>query len=149
VAGLEAFVAPLLQSKQLRFEASSDSTCFALADEEKVRQIMLNLLSNAIKFTPEHGQITVRCVDGDAVVEVTVTDTGEGIAPDKLEEIFEPFVQVGRSFSSPTGGTGLGLSISRDLARKMGGDLLATSAPGRGSTFVLTLPSAPAEPPAQ
>ena len=140
VAGLEAFVAPLLQSKQLRFEASSDSTCFALADEEKVRQIMLNLLSNAIKFTPEHGQITVRCVDGDAVVEVTVTDTGEGIAPDKLEEIFEPFVQVDTRLTRVHEGVGLGLAISRDLARGMGGELSVRSTVGQGSTFTLALP---------
>ena len=68
-----------------------------------------------------------------------MTDDGAGIPPDKLEAIFEPFVQVGRDFSSPQGGTGLGLAISRDLARRMGGDLEVKSELGKGSTFKLTL----------
>ncbi|HVF40287.1 MAG TPA: ATP-binding protein, partial [Gemmatimonadaceae bacterium] len=71
-----------------------------------------------------------------------VSDNGGGIPRDKLEAIFEPFVQVGRDFSSPQGGTGLGLSISRDLARRMNGDLTVESEPGKGSTFLLTLPGA-------
>jgi signal transduction histidine kinase len=71
-----------------------------------------------------------------------VSDTGIGIERDKLEAIFEPFVQIGRSLSSPGEGTGLGLAISRDLARGMSGDLTAESQPGVGSTFTLTLPHA-------
>jgi signal transduction histidine kinase len=74
------------------------------------------------------------------MVRIDVTDNGSGIPPDKLEAIFEPFVQVGRDFSSPQGGTGLGLSISRDLARRMNGDLEVKSVLGKGSTFSLTLP---------
>jgi signal transduction histidine kinase len=73
------------------------------------------------------------------VLTVSVSDDGAGIPPDKLDAIFEPFVQVGRDFSSPQGGTGLGLAISRDLARRMGGDLTVESALGKGSTFHLTL----------
>ena len=75
--------------------------------------------------------------DGSLCVEVN--DDGSGIPQDKLEAIFEPFVQVGRDFSSPQGGTGLGLAISRDLARRMGGDLLVSSRLGKGSTFTLVL----------
>jgi signal transduction histidine kinase len=71
-----------------------------------------------------------------------VRDTGIGISADKLESIFEPFVQLGRSLISPHEGTGLGLAISRDLARAMGGDLTADSAVSHGSTFELTLPLA-------
>ena len=71
---------------------------------------------------------------------VRVSDTGVGIPADKLQAIFEPFVQVGRSLNSPGEGTGLGLAISRDLARGMGGELTAESMPGEGSVFTLTLP---------
>ncbi|HEX8832444.1 MAG TPA: ATP-binding protein, partial [Longimicrobium sp.] len=77
-------------------------------------------------------------------VVVEVCDTGEGIPEDQLERIFEPFVQLGRSLTSAQEGTGLGLAISRDMARAMGGDLTARSRYGKGSTFILTLPAAPA-----
>jgi len=107
----------------------------------KTEQILLNLLSNAVKFTDRGGRVAVRC-DGDdeATARITVSDTGTGIAPDQLERIFEPFVQVGRSLTSTREGTGLGLAISRDLARAMGGDIRVESALGIGSTFTLTLP---------
>jgi signal transduction histidine kinase len=74
---------------------------------------------------------------------VSVRDTGIGIPEDHLEAIFEPFVQVGRSLTSPHEGTGLGLAISRDLARAMGGDIMVESRVGQGSTFTVTLPCAP------
>jgi signal transduction histidine kinase len=73
-----------------------------------------------------------------------VSDTGVGIAPDRLDSIFEPFVQVHRSLTEPTGGVGLGLAISRDLALAMGGDLTVESSVGKGSTFTLQLPTAAA-----
>jgi signal transduction histidine kinase len=76
------------------------------------------------------------------MVVLRVSDTGIGIPNDKLEAIFEPFVQVGRSLRTPGEGTGLGLAISRDLARAMGGDITATSELGRGATFVVQLPAA-------
>jgi signal transduction histidine kinase len=116
-----------------------------LADRDKLQQVLLNLLSNAVKFTPEGGRVTVEFLPGPnarGMAEVRVSDTGVGIPADKLEAIFEPFVQVGRSLNSPSEGTGLGLPISRDLARGMGGDLTVESAPGVGSTFTLALPCA-------
>jgi signal transduction histidine kinase len=112
------------------------------ADPEKLRQILLNLLSNAVKFTDPGGRVTLACETDEAagVVRVRVTDTGRGIAPDQLERIFEPFVQVDRHRTHESQqGVGLGLAISRDLARAMGGDLSAESTPGDGSTFTLTL----------
>jgi len=118
---------------------------YVLADREKLQQVLLNLLSNAVKFTAPGGRITLSLDDADAeagTLALRVTDTGIGIAPDKLEAVFEPFVQVGRTLSSPGEGTGLGLAISRDLARGMGGDLTAASVEGEGSTFTLTLPLA-------
>ena len=116
-----------------------------LADRDKLQQVLLNLLSNAVKFTPEGGRVTVEFLpepNARGMAEVRVIDTGVGIPTDKLEAIFEPFVQVGRSLNSPGEGTGLGLAISRDLARGMGGDLTVESTLGVGSTFTLTLPCA-------
>jgi PAS domain S-box-containing protein len=112
----------------------------AKADRTKAEQIVLNLLSNAVKFTPGGGEVTVSCAPVGECVAISVRDTGPGIAPDKHESIFEPFVQLGRSLTSPHEGTGLGLAISRDLARAMGGDVLVESDVGSGSTFTLTLP---------
>jgi signal transduction histidine kinase len=115
----------------------------ALADKDKAQQIVLNLLSNALKFTPEGGRIIVEVLpppNGERAVLLRVTDTGIGIPHDKLEAIFEPFVQVGRSLRNPGEGTGLGLAISRDLARGMGGDITATSELGKGAVFTVRLP---------
>ena len=120
--------------------AECDPEVHVWADREKVQQIVLNLVSNAIKFTEPGGRIAVDVRVGDAAVHVDVRDTGRGIPADKLESIFEPFVQVNRHFSQPHDGVGLGLSISRDLARAMHGELVAASALGAGSTFTLTLP---------
>jgi PAS domain S-box-containing protein len=140
---LEAFVEPQLQAKGVRYE-DEVAHCDALVrtDAEKTRQILLNLLSNAIKFTPEGGTIRVSCIEDDESVRTTVADDGSGIQPDKLEAIFEPFVQVGRDLATPQQGTGLGLAISRDLARSMGGDITVESAVGTGSRFTLSLPRA-------
>jgi signal transduction histidine kinase len=112
-----------------------------IADPDKLQQVLLNMLSNAVKFTTTGGYVTVEVVpdDEDGMTALRVTDTGIGIAPSKLESIFEPFVQVDRSLNNPGEGTGLGLPISRVLARGMGGDLTAVSIPGSGSTFTLRL----------
>jgi len=116
----------------------------ALGDAARIDQIILNLCSNALKFTPAGGRVEVTCQDRGEQVAVRVTDTGVGIAPEQTERIFEPFVQLGRDLTSAQEGTGLGLAISRDLARGMGGNLGVESTLGVGSTFTLTLPSAPA-----
>jgi signal transduction histidine kinase len=83
------------------------------------------------------------CAVDDHHVVVRVEDTGRGIPPEKIEAIFEPFIQVDSQLTRTQDGVGLGLSISRDLARGMGGDLVAQSDVGKGSTFTLTLPAAP------
>lgn len=140
IDGLNEFVEPQLREKNLNFSVlNSCPGAVGRGDEDKVRQILINLLSNAIKFTSVNGHINVECNANDGTLNINVTDDGAGIPPDKLEAIFEPFVQVGRDFSSPQGGTGLGLSISRDLARRMGGDLEVQSELGKGSTFTLML----------
>ena len=113
----------------------------ARGDPDKVRQVLLNLLSNAVKFTDRGGRVTLDCVGApDGRLALRVADTGGGIAPDQLERVFQPFVRVDASLTRTHEGTGLGLAISRDLARGMGSDLTAESAPGAGSTFTLTVP---------
>jgi signal transduction histidine kinase len=109
------------------------------ADERKVRQVVLNLLSNAIKFTPEGGRIEVRAVPVDGSVEVSVTDTGVGIAPEDQEAIFEEFRQVGTA-EKKAEGTGLGLTLCRKFIELHGGRIWVTSQVGVGSTFTFTIP---------
>jgi signal transduction histidine kinase len=140
LAQVEPLVAPQLEAKSLRFEFERcDPTIVVRADREKLTQIVLNLLSNAIKFTAPEGMIRLTC-DADATwVRVHVHDTGMGIPSDRLEAIFDPFVQVDRTLNRPYEGVGLGLSISRDLAQGMGGTLTVRSVVGEGSTFTLRL----------
>jgi len=109
------------------------------ADERKVRQVVLNLLSNAIKFTPEGGRIEVRAVPMDGSVEVSVSDTGVGIAAEDQEEIFEEFRQVGTA-AKKVEGTGLGLALSRKFIELHGGRIWVESQIGAGSTFTFTVP---------
>ena len=110
------------------------------ADERKIRQVLLNLLSNAIKFTPEGGRIDVRALPLDGNVEVSVSDTGVGIAPEDQEAIFEEFKQVGTA-SKKVEGTGLGLALSRKFIALHGGRIWVKSEVGEGSTFTFTIPS--------
>ena len=109
------------------------------ADERKVKQVLLNLLSNAIKFTPEGGGIEVRAVPVGGMVEVSVTDTGVGIAPEDQAAVFEEFRQVGTA-DKKAEGTGLGLALSRKFIELHGGRISVRSQLGTGSTFTFTLP---------
>lgn len=146
VDGIEPLVLPQLRAKGLRFVTCDPAEDLTVrADLEKLRQVLLNLLSNAIKFTPAGGMVSLECDGAEDLVELRVRDTGVGIAKDKLEQVFEPFVQIQRGLTSKHEGTGLGLAISRDLARGMGGELVVESELGKGSLFTLTLPrTAPA-----
>jgi signal transduction histidine kinase len=138
-------LAPLFATASLTCQLGQTEALVARADHDKVRQIVLNLLGNAIKFTPAGGTVRVSAeVSPTAaeLIDVSVRDSGVGIASDKLERIFEPFVQLGSFIEAQRDGIGLGLSISRRLAKGMGGELCATSHPGKGSTFRLTLPKA-------
>jgi signal transduction histidine kinase len=112
-------------------------------DQRKVKQVLLNLLSNAVKFTPEGGRIEVRAQRLDGHVEVAVTDTGIGIAPEDLEAVFEEFRQVGTDYAKKHEGTGLGLTLSRKFVELHGGRIWVKSQPGQGSTFAFTLPGGP------
>jgi signal transduction histidine kinase len=114
-----------------------------VADERKVKQVMLNLLSNAVKFTPEGGRIEVRAVPTDGGVEISVADTGIGIAPENQELIFEEFRQVGGDYAHKREGTGLGLTLARKLVELHGGRLWVKSQVGQGSTFTFSVPERP------
>ena len=108
-------------------------------DERKIRQVVLNLLSNAIKFTPEGGRIEVVAVPKDGFVEVSVSDTGIGIAHEDQEKVFEEFRQVGTA-EKKAEGTGLGLTLCRKFIELHGGKIGVTSQVGVGSTFTFTIP---------
>ena len=137
---IEEFVSPQLTDRKLAYALHPfDTSVTVRADADKLQQIMINLLSNAVKYTPEGGRIDVRCEIVARRVCVHVHDSGIGIADDRLEKIFDPFIQVGRALNRPHEGVGLGLSISRDLATAMGGVLSVISVLGEGSTFTLAL----------
>ncbi len=129
----------------LKFDGPCPET--VQTDPTRLRQILVNLIGNAIKFT-ETGQVrvVVRLVDGDSAspkLAVDVVDTGIGIPPEQIEQIFEPFSQGDASSARRFGGTGLGLTISRRLARLLGGDITVRSHPGQGSTFTATIDPGP------
>jgi signal transduction histidine kinase/HAMP domain-containing protein/ActR/RegA family two-component response regulator len=151
---VDATFRPMAAQKGLRFgvEVASGVPTLVYSDEQRLQQILRNLLSNAVKFT-HTGSVTLRVSRADAdtrfsgplrdeksVLAFAVTDTGIGIAEDKLDLIFGAFQQADGTTSRGYGGTGLGLSISRDIARLLGGEIHATSRPGHGSTFTFYLP---------
>ncbi len=109
------------------------------ADQRKVKQVLLNLLSNAVKFTPEGGRIDVRAGLANGTVEIAVTDTGIGIAPEDHDAVFEEFRQVGAA-DKKAEGTGLGLALCRKFVELHGGRIWVKSQVGVGSTFTFTLP---------
>ena len=109
-------------------------------DERKVKQVLLNLLSNAVKFTPEGGRIEVRAAVADGTVEISVSDTGVGIAPEDHEAVFEEFRQVGSDYARRHEGTGLGLALARRFVELHGGRIWVKSQVGQGSTFTFAIP---------
>jgi two-component system, NtrC family, sensor kinase len=111
-----------------------------VADERKVKQVLLNLLSNAVKFTPEGGRISLTAGRKNGLVEIAVTDTGVGIASEDQAAIFEEFRQVGSDETRKQEGTGLGLTLAKKFVELHGGRIWVESEPGRGSTFTFTLP---------
>jgi len=126
----------------LDFEATTPLPASIQSDPKRLRQIVTNLLGNAIKFTEKGGVkvvVYLKTEHGNKVYAIDVKDSGIGIPTDKLESIFEAFVQADASVTRRFGGTGLGLSISRRFARALGGDIVASSTPGKGSTFAVTL----------
>lgn len=125
----------------LSLDMAEDAEGLYRGDPTRVRQILYNFLSNALKFTAK-GEVRIRvnCVPGSSDVVIAVSDTGEGVPPDRLSKLFEKFVQADASTTRRYGGAGLGLAICRELATLMGGAVRAESIPGEGSTFKVVLP---------
>ncbi|MGW4947275.1 sensor histidine kinase [Actinoplanes sp. NPDC004185] len=138
-----AAVRPLAERRNLTMNVHTmgGEPAWVRADPVHVHRVMTNLLSNAIKYNREYGDIDIRGRIQAESVEVDVTDTGPGIAPDEIERIFQPYERLPGSIAP---GTGLGLPYARLLAERMGGTVTAESHVGRGSTFTLTLPRADA-----
>jgi signal transduction histidine kinase len=152
-AALKA-VRPIAKTRRINNRCDSEKRIRFLGDGIRARQILVNLLTNAIRFTDEDGTVTVSCerVEGpigpDLLrsagpwVRITVEDDGIGIPDERLEAVFEPFVQGdGSPLIRETDGPGIGLAVSRNLARLMGGELTAVSVPGEGSRFCVWLPA--------
>jgi PAS domain S-box-containing protein len=135
-----AIVEPLAGNKRIRFRTGDPPEGEVVTDGRKLRQILINLLGNAVKFT-ERGEVSFSAERGPGEVRFRVADTGVGIAPEFLEQIWEPFRQVQDPMTRTAGGTGLGLSVSRHLARLLGAELTVRSVPGEGSAFTLRLPA--------
>lgn len=145
----ESMIAPQILAKGLRYTfKGAGKSASILADPEKLQQIVLNLLGNAVKFTDSGGSITLSAEPAGDCIAIRVADTGPGISPEKLDRIFDPFVQAERRLNQPVQGVGLGLAISQDLAHGMGGSVAVISEVGKGSTFTLELPRAPRMDPA-
>ena len=136
---------PAAETKDLKLEAALDAApVLVLGDAVRLQQVISNLISNAVKFTPSGGRVGVRLTAGAGQVEICVTDTGDGIAPKLLPQIFTRFARGTRGSRRPHGGLGLGLSIVHRLVELHGGSIRAESPGiGRGATFVVTLPRAP------
>jgi len=130
--------------QQVELRLSLDERLRAVvADERKVRQVLLNLLSNAVKFTPPGGRVAVSAVPVNGGVEISVSDTGVGIAPEDQAAIFEEFRQVGSDYARKEEGTGLGLALTKRFVELHGGTIWVKSQVGEGSTLTFTLPERP------
>jgi CheY-like chemotaxis protein len=130
---------PVAADRRITVAASTGVRGHVIADQHRLRQVMLNLLSNAVKYNREAGRVEVSCeVVAGHRVRINVTDTGPGIAAEKMARLFVPFDRLGAEHSA-TEGTGIGLALSRGLIQLMGGEMGAESVVGRGSTFWVTL----------
>jgi signal transduction histidine kinase/DNA-binding response OmpR family regulator len=131
-------LAPLAAAHGLRLEVKGCGGALVNADAARVVQVVSNLVGNAVKFTPEGGTVTLACQAGDGEVRFSVSDTGPGIEPEQLPHIFGAFWQARHADRR---GLGLGLSIARGLVEAHGGSIWVESEPGRGTTFLFTLPA--------
>jgi PAS domain S-box-containing protein len=133
-------VRPIAESKKLTLAADIDSGLTIQADQTRFRQVIYNLLSNALKFTPEGGRVTVEASAVDDFLRVRVSDTGVGILPEEMANIFEKFHQAGPTTKGIREGTGLGLAITKRLVELHGGKVSVESELEKGSQFTVELP---------
>jgi PAS domain S-box-containing protein len=141
LANAASFVAGAAAQKGIAYEvdAATDLPAWVSGDSQRLQQILVNLLSNAVKFT-EQGEVRLRVAREGENIYFKVIDTGIGMSAEQLARLFKPFEQADSSTTRKYGGSGLGLAISQNLARLMGGEIAADSAPGAGSAFTLRLP---------
>ncbi len=138
-----AMIRPLANSRAVTMshEIAADAGLRVEADPGRLKQVLLNLLSNAVKYNRDGGTVTVSAEPGDgAMVRISVSDSGKGIAPERQAEVFQPFSRLGAEMGAIEG-TGIGLSISRHLVELMGGRMGFESEPGVGSTFWFDIPA--------
>jgi signal transduction histidine kinase len=142
ISGAVQAVRPAADAKGVRLEVNVDDQLGIItADPDRLQQVVWNLLSNAIKFTPKGGRVELAAGKVDSVLVIRVSDTGQGIRPEFLPHLFEPFRQADGSTTRRQGGLGLGLAIVRQLVHAHGGTIVAHSeGPGRGSSFTVELP---------
>lgn len=137
------FVRPMAYRKNIQLSLDvADEPGDILMDERRLRQVLINLLSNAVKFTPDGGRVELRAQNNveDETVQLSVTDTGIGIALEDVNKLFQPFVQLDSSLSRRYEGTGLGLALVRRIVEMHGGSVILDSTPGQGSCFQVILP---------
>ena len=130
---------PFAEKKDIVIDEELPKRVEIHADEQKIRQLILILVDNAVKYTSEHGRISVRAQEERGSVQLSVSDTGIGIAPEHQERIFERFYRVDKARSRRMGGNGLGLAIAREIVEAHGGSIAVESEPGKGTTFHIRL----------
>jgi two-component system sensor histidine kinase GlrK len=134
-------MAPLIESRKIRLERKGfEGLPLVRVDKERILQALRNLVGNAVKFTPDGGHVTIAARRANQEIEVSVTDTGPGIPPEKLMTIFDKYQQAGTGNPYRAKGTGLGLSIAKHVISSHGGRIWAESKTGEGSTFTFALP---------
>jgi signal transduction histidine kinase len=142
IEGVHRVVAPLAQQKQQVLELDVGDVGTVRLDQARLRQVLLNVLSNAVKYTPDGGSVATAAHRRDRSIDITVRDSGIGIAAQDQATVFDDFKRIDSTYVRTQQGTGLGLSLARRLVRLMGGDITLDSEPGRGSTFTITIPAA-------
>jgi len=150
LAECESMISPQAEQRGIRMTFPEFTTpCYVLADRTRVKQVIINLLSNAVKYNQPEGTVEVDChASGEARIRILVRDTGAGLSPENLAELFQPFNRLGQE-SGVEEGTGIGLVVAKRLVELMGGEIGVESTLGKGSTFWIELPSASEPSPAQ